>query len=235
MRNADAPKTRRAAAAPTAGALPAAPRVSRREANKVEVHRRLLRAARELFARHGIARTTMDDIARLAEVSRATVFNYFPTKADIVGELVAAFERGFLRVVDRQLARRAPTAERIRAVFEETARENLRAPALSRLLIGEAESGFGTAQGSNKKMARMYAAIGELLSAGREGGDVRADVSIETLAELVGGTFMAILHGWRLSQRYPLARRLDEAARVLGEVIAPRLAGAPLAQRGKGP
>lgn len=227
-------RSKRSRSAPLPRAAAREPGISRREANKVEVRRRLLRAARELFARRGATSTTMDDIARLAEVSRATVFNYFPSKADIVRELVAAFERGFRRAVDRQLARPVPTAERIRIVFEDTAQEILRAPALSRLLIREAESGFGTAQGSGKGMARMFGAIGELVGAGRERGDVRTDVSVDTLAELVGGTYMAILHGWRLSQRYPLARRLDEAARVLGEVIAPRSAAAFAAHRGKG-
>lgn len=207
------------------------PAGSRRAANKAEVRRRVLRAARELFARRGPAGTTMDDVARLAEVSRATVFNHFSGKAEIVRELVAAFERGFRHAVDRQLCRTAPSAERIRAVFEDTAREILRAPALSRFLIREAESGFGTAKGSGRDMARMFGAIGELLDAGRQEGDVRADVSIETLAELVGGTYMAILHGWRLSPRYPLACRLDEAARVLGEIIVPRPAAAAIPPR----
>ncbi|MBK7249455.1 MAG: helix-turn-helix transcriptional regulator [Gammaproteobacteria bacterium] len=84
------------------------PAGSRRAANKAEVRRRVLRAARELFARRGPAGTTMDDVARLAEVSRATVFNHFSGKAEIVRELVAAFERGFRHAVDRQLCRTAP-------------------------------------------------------------------------------------------------------------------------------
>jgi AcrR family transcriptional regulator len=41
-------------------------------------------AGMRLFAEHGFARTTVDQIAEAAEVSRATVFTYFPTKEDIV-------------------------------------------------------------------------------------------------------------------------------------------------------
>lgn len=203
---------------------PVAPaqKVSRREANKAEVRRRLLRAARELFAQRGIGRTTMDDIARRAEVSRATVFNYFPAKSDIVAALVARLEGAFRRAVDEQLALPRSTAERIRGVFDVTATGMLRAPALHRLLIGESEAHFTVARTSGRRMGRMYAAFGDLLEAGRARHKVRTDVSAETLAQIVGGTYMAILHGWRLSPRYPLARRLEEAARVLSEVIAPR-------------
>lgn len=213
-------------------ATPREPGLSRREANKADVRLRLLRAARELFARHGVAGTTIEDIARSAAVSRATVFNYFPTKGHIVGELVAAFERGLRHAVDRQLTRPVSTAERLRGVFLETAQEGLRAPALSRLLIGELESGFGSSKVSGRRMARMYTAFSDLLGAGRERGDVRADVSIDTLAEIVGGTYMAIFHGWRLSQRYPLLRRFEEAARVLGQIMAPQAAGRASRNRG---
>jgi AcrR family transcriptional regulator len=41
-------------------------------------------AAMRLFASEGFAGTTMDQIAEAAEVSRATVFSYFPTKEEIV-------------------------------------------------------------------------------------------------------------------------------------------------------
>jgi AcrR family transcriptional regulator len=41
-------------------------------------------AGMRLFAEHGFARTTVDQIAEAADVSRATVFHYFPTKEDIV-------------------------------------------------------------------------------------------------------------------------------------------------------
>ena len=41
-------------------------------------------AAMALFEQHGFAHTTFDRIAEAADVSRATVFSYFPTKEDIV-------------------------------------------------------------------------------------------------------------------------------------------------------
>ena len=41
-------------------------------------------AGMRLFAEQGFAGTTVDQIAEAADVSRATVFHYFPTKEDIV-------------------------------------------------------------------------------------------------------------------------------------------------------
>ncbi len=52
------------------------PRSSSREA--------LEEAATELFLEHGYQNTTVDDIAARAGVSRATFFNYFPTKSAVL-------------------------------------------------------------------------------------------------------------------------------------------------------
>lgn len=48
--------------------------------NKAEIRRHALR----LFAEHGYDGTTMEDVARAAEMSVSTVFRYFPTKEDLV-------------------------------------------------------------------------------------------------------------------------------------------------------
>jgi AcrR family transcriptional regulator len=67
-------------------------RERKKKATRDAIHHHGMR----LFAEHGFAGTTIDQIAEAADVSRATVFSYFPTKEDIVfGEApqaVAALE-----------------------------------------------------------------------------------------------------------------------------------------------
>lgn len=43
-----------------------------------------MECAATLFASRGYTETTMEDIGKCADVSRATVFNYFPRKEDVV-------------------------------------------------------------------------------------------------------------------------------------------------------
>jgi AcrR family transcriptional regulator len=45
---------------------------------------RILDASRQAFLTAGYSGTTIDEIARLAEVSRASVYTYFPSKRDII-------------------------------------------------------------------------------------------------------------------------------------------------------
>ena len=59
-------------------------------------------AAMALFEQHGFAHTTFDRIAEAADVSRATVFSYFPTKEDIVfGEGAAVVGALAARLAER--------------------------------------------------------------------------------------------------------------------------------------
>ena len=64
-----------------------------RERKKQATRLAIRDAAMRLFDEHGFAGTTFDRIAEASDVSRATVFSYFPTKEDIVfGEGASAVD-----------------------------------------------------------------------------------------------------------------------------------------------
>ena len=193
---------------------------SRRADGKARVRAGLLSAARRLFARQGVTATTMDDIARLAGVSRATAFNYFPSKHLLLEALVHEMEARFLQVIEVQLEQPGTAAARLRALFHWTAKRVCDAPDLSRVLIGASETTFGATRDSGVRTARVHRALLRVLQAGRRAGNVRTDLPCEVLAEIVGGSYAGMLHAWRVGRRYPLARRLAEAARALGEFIS---------------
>jgi AcrR family transcriptional regulator len=73
-----------------------------RERKKRATRNAIRDAAMKLFADHGFGGTTIDQIAEAADVSRATVFSYFPTKEEIVfGEAGAAIDELATRLHDR--------------------------------------------------------------------------------------------------------------------------------------
>ena len=202
-------------------ALPARPPRSRRADGKARVRAALLAAARTLFARQGVAATTVADIARLAAVSRATAFNYFPCKQALLAALVHEMEARFLHVFEAQFARPGTAAERLAALFSWTAAKVEETPELSRVLIGASETTFGAAPDRGARTARTHRAFVRVLEAGRREGNVRRDVPTVVLADIVGGSYAGILHGWRVARRFPLRRRLDAAAAALAGLIAP--------------
>ena len=83
-----------------------------RERKKQQTRRLLADTARRLFAERGFDQVSVAEIAREADVSEATVFNYFPTKEDLVYSGLEAFEDELLSAV-----RDRPAGESILEAF----------------------------------------------------------------------------------------------------------------------
>src|ERR1700750_2630072 len=120
-------------AAPQPRPPPQRPAPSRRADGKARVWPGILSAARRMFARQGVAASTMDDIARVAGVSRPTVFNYFPSKNLLLAALVEEMESRFLKLIESQYGHPATAAQRIAAVFAWTASKVEESAELSRV------------------------------------------------------------------------------------------------------
>ncbi len=83
-----------------------------RERKKRQTRQLLERTARRLFAERGFEQVSVAEIARTADVSEATVFNYFPTKEDLVYGRMQTFEDALLRAI-----RERPAGEPVLAAF----------------------------------------------------------------------------------------------------------------------
>ena len=75
-----------------------------RERKKQQTRQLLADTARGLFGKRGFENVSVGEIARAANVSEATVFNYFPTKEDLVYSGLEVFEGELLRAVRERAA-----------------------------------------------------------------------------------------------------------------------------------
>ena len=76
-----------------------------------QTRERILMAALALFAEHGIARTSLDEVAYQAGLTRVTVYRYFADKKDLVHKTFLRVERVFQDALD-ELAQ-SPDPEQI--------------------------------------------------------------------------------------------------------------------------
>ena len=91
--------------------------MGRRKKEPRSVHRENIAAAASiLFMKKGIAATSMDDIAKAAGYSKATLYVYFENKEEIVGILVLESMKKLYEYIDAALIRQDETKERYDAI-----------------------------------------------------------------------------------------------------------------------
>ena len=99
--------------------------VSRREANKIKCRQDILKASRRLFKEKGYDNTMIDDVAEKAEISKATLYNYFPNKESLlVGtmddqiEATRKYITGYFSEAERNTGRHIGSYDKIKLALE---------------------------------------------------------------------------------------------------------------------
>jgi AcrR family transcriptional regulator len=161
-----------------------------------EIAARLLDAAYEQFCRMGIKRSTMADVAKLAGVSRITVYRRFATKDVLVEQVVRReFRRYFDRFVhDVQGAR--TVADRVELGFVSSLRAIRRNALIGGLMAVEPDA---VVPSMTSDGGRTLAAVRQFLAGGlrREqlAGHVCEEVDVDLVAEMmvrVSASFLVI-------------------------------------------
>src|SRR5919198_2957348 len=91
-----------------------------RERKKQQTRSAIAAAAMELFGERGFDAVSVAEVARAADVSVATVFNYFPTKEDLVYDRMEAFEEALLAAIRERAAGESVLAAFGRFILERT-------------------------------------------------------------------------------------------------------------------
>jgi AcrR family transcriptional regulator len=95
--------------------------MSLRERKKEQTRQAIAEAARRLFSERGFEDVTVAEVAREADVSVGTVFNYFPTKEDLFYSPMEAFEAELVAAVARRKPGQSVAAAFRRFVLERSA------------------------------------------------------------------------------------------------------------------
>jgi AcrR family transcriptional regulator len=181
-----------------------APEAGLRERKKQKTRQLIFDAASRLFAERGFDAVTVAEVARAAEVSEVTVFNYFPTKEGLVFAGLESFEEHLVDAVRHRSAGEGPWAVFHRLLAEGGGRlaEEGTADLIAKgaALIG----GSRALQDREREVTARYTAELARLLAGETGGspvDVEAWAVAAALmgvhAALVAHTRARILAGWR--------------------------------------
>jgi len=174
----------------------AQPAPARGQAARRERKQQILVAAREIFAKRGYARTTVDDIALEAGVARGTFYLYFDDKRDVFEELVDAFAgqigAAIVRIVtdDPKRTVSSQVLENIRAILGVCLAER----SMTKILFTDA---VGVDPEFERKLTTFYDSVVQLLTESLKDGQalgVVADGEPRVLSYLTIGALKELLY-----------------------------------------
>ncbi|GAA4870018.1 TetR/AcrR family transcriptional regulator [Saccharopolyspora cebuensis] len=147
---------------------------------------RVLEAAYEQFCRTGTRRSTMEDVARRAGVSRITVYRRFTTKDTLVEQVV---RREFRRYFDQfrlDIKDARTVADRVELGFASSLRAIRRNPLIGGLMAVEPDVVVPSLVGDGgRTMATVSRFVADRLRSEQRAGHVSADVDVDLVAEMM--------------------------------------------------
>ncbi len=173
--------------------------ISRRELNKIQSRRRILKASRRLFSEKGYDETMMDDIAQKAEVSKATIYNYFPNKDSLlIGIVDEVFER-IREQLDNHVDKKLNSEEKLRMALEEFVVSSVDYLSLSRRISYLNSCEDGPLYATRREMINLLKAL--IIGAQGEGlFDPEADAG--DIVDVVMGIYLIALFEWSHIDEY---------------------------------
>jgi AcrR family transcriptional regulator len=196
--------------------------VGLRARNKADKLRRLREAARELFVQYGYDETTMQNIAKRADIGFGTLFTYVSDKRDL---LFLVFNDDLDATIDTALAH--ATAKRIFleqliAYFETFYRFFLPQPELSRLVLREMTFYLKGRQAEQFQAGcvRIYQHLASLTAAAQAAEIIGTKEEATILAQALMSTFAHEIRRWIAADEPQLPKGLTRLRRMLALQIA---------------
>jgi AcrR family transcriptional regulator len=161
-----------------------------------EVREMILAAARRVFQKWGLNKTTMEDIAREAGKGKSTLYYYFRSKEDIF-EVIAVEEMEMVLSKTRQVTEKISSAkEKLRKHMLTTLLEIKNTINLYSIIRGEIRENKGYIERITQKMnKRGEQVIREILLAGINTNEIKfiSEADIEKTAAVINGLISSMI------------------------------------------
>lgn len=149
------------------------------------VRTRLLDAAYEQFCRTGIARSSMEEVAKRANLSRVTLYRRFATKDALVEQVVHREFRRYFEQYLVDIAHADTVADRIELGFVSSLRAISRNPLISGLLDADS-SLLGSIVGDHgRTLATVRGFVAGQLRLEQQAGNISTAIDTDLTAEMM--------------------------------------------------
>jgi len=187
---------------------------------KADIEERLLARGRELFARYGLDKTTVEELAQAAGIAKGTFYRFFPSKEALFGEvLVDEMPRMLDKLLSRSFGATADVREALVRYMKELV-HLIESDVLARAVVSDA--GLQTKvlaeldlRNMRGKRAEVFSPLAEAIAEAQQAGDLVSGEPME-IAQILGAIKIFPLYKEHMPpEQYP--RLVERLAQVIAD------------------
>jgi AcrR family transcriptional regulator len=167
----------------------------------------------KLFAERGFDATSMDEVAKAARITKASIYHHVPGKEALLARGLDRALNALFATLDEPAARRGKPRERLQAIVARVAEVTMQMlPEVSVLFRVRGNS--KTERSAMERRRKFDAIVSSLVRQAQRDGSVRKDIDPGLITRLVFGMSNSVVEWYRPSGR-AAARDIAKAIRSL--------------------
>lgn len=190
---------------------------SRRELNKIKCRERILKASRRLFSSKGYENTYIEDVAKKAEISKATLYNYFPNKESLLMGIAQDELDQIKNLLSHELKEIESGEEKLRRILEVFILDSIPFINLSRKItyLNSCEESY-----LYKTRLEMMSIFRSLIVEAQEQNIFKNEISPDDIVDIVMSVYLMALFEWPHIADYSMEFCKEKLNRILNLMLA---------------
>jgi len=185
--------------------------INRRERKKLETRQKITKIAMYLFKKQGFKSTTMEIIAEEVDISKATLYNYFPVKESIISDYWQNNVKDLKYHLLKMIQLMPDTSSRIQKTFTKAATELFKSKQdIYKVYLSHWLKNFNNPSVSKRMESGFEDIFTMIIKLGQQSGDIRKDLPLELLVKHLEFMFLTACINWLSDPKlFPLEKTLN--------------------------
>lgn len=190
---------------------------SRRELNKIKCRERILKASRRLFSSKGYEDTLIEDVAKKAEISKATLYNYFPNKESLLLGIAQDELDQIKYLLNHELKDAVNSEDKLRRVLEVFILDSIPYINLSRKITYLNSCEESNLYATRLEMMRIFRT---LIVEAQEQNIFKKEISADEILDIVMSVYLMAQFEWSHMANYSLEFCKEKLNRMLDLILS---------------
>lgn len=195
------------------------PAENRRERKKQDTRQRVVKIAMYFFRKQGFDSTTMEQIADEVDISKATLYNYFPVKESIISDYWQNNIKEFKFQILEMIQLLPDSRSRIQKTFTKAAAELFKSKEdIYKIYLSYWLRNLNNPSANERLRSGFEDIFTMIIKLGQHAGDIRKDMSVELLVKYMEVLFLTVCLNWLSDPKlFPLEATLAQTVSLFIE------------------